>query len=182
MKWRRVNHILHRDIGFLCIGLTLIYGISGIAVNHLSHDFNPSYIIEKSEGMVSPLSGNKSPDSLYIKQVLDTLGIEEPLKNGAMLDPETVRIFTRSFTIDINHSTGSAHIERVKKVPLLFEFNYLHLNKAKGAWTWIADVYGVALCLLAITGLLMIRSSTKKRGVLLSFAGALLPAVYLLFF
>ena len=41
-KWSR---ILHRDIGFFFIGTTLIYAISGIALNHLS-DWNPNYSVE----------------------------------------------------------------------------------------------------------------------------------------
>ena len=46
MNWRRINHALHRDIGFLCVGLTLLYALSGIAVNHM-HDWNANYSIER---------------------------------------------------------------------------------------------------------------------------------------
>ena len=41
-KWSR---ILHRDIGFFFIGTTILYGLSGIALNHLS-DWNPNYTVE----------------------------------------------------------------------------------------------------------------------------------------
>ena len=41
-KWSR---ILHRDIGFFFIGTTLIYAISGIALNHMA-DWNPNYSVE----------------------------------------------------------------------------------------------------------------------------------------
>ena len=40
-KWSR---ILHRDIGYFFIGTTLIYAISGIALNHMS-DWNPNYSV-----------------------------------------------------------------------------------------------------------------------------------------
>lgn len=40
-RWRRWNTILHRDVGYLITGLTIIYGIS---VNHVQ-DWNPSYQI-----------------------------------------------------------------------------------------------------------------------------------------
>ena len=36
--------ILHRDIGFFFIGTSIIYGISGIAMNHVK-DWNPSYYV-----------------------------------------------------------------------------------------------------------------------------------------
>ena len=41
-KWSR---ILHRDIGYFFIGTTLIYGLSGIALNHMN-DWNPNYKVE----------------------------------------------------------------------------------------------------------------------------------------
>lgn len=179
MGWRRWNHALHRDFGYFCIGLTIIYAVSGIAVNHTSHGFNPSYTIEKSSATVSPLKGGDTPDSKYIERVLSELHSVETLKNAAMLSPETIRIFTDGGTIDVDFKTGKATVEKVKKIPLLFEWNYLHLNKAKGLWTWIADIYGVALTLLAVTGLLMIRGRSKRRGIVLTIAGVLLPVGYL---
>lgn len=181
MGWRRWNHIVHRDIGYFCIGLTIIYAVSGIAVNHTSHGFNPSYTIEKSNLHVSPLLEGETPDNAYIGKVLMELKLEEKLKNAAMLAPGTIRIFTKnSSTIDVVMQTGEVTLERVKRKPVLFEVNFLHLNKAKGVWTWIADLYGVALTLLAISGLLMIRSRSRYRGLLLTAAGILLPVVYLL--
>lgn len=179
MGWRRWNHVLHRDFGYFCIGLTIIYAVSGIAVNHTSHGFNPSYTIEKSSTIVSPQKEDAPPDTEYIEKVLNELQTEEKFKNAAMLSPDTVRIFTDGSTIDVNIRTGTASLEKVKKIPLLFEWNYLHLNKAKGLWTWIADIYGVALTLLAVTGLLMIRGRNKRRGVMLTIAGVLLPVMYL---
>ena len=179
MKWRRWNHILHRDIGYLCIGLTLIYAISGIAVNHISHTFNPSYIIEKTQAEVTPLDAGERPNQDYLDGVLNQLAIEEPFKNGAMLSPGQIRIFTENFTVDVVLNSGKAQLEKVTKIPVLYEFNFLHLNKAKGAWTWIADIYGIALCFLAISGMLMIRGRTLTRGIILTLAGALLPAAYL---
>ena len=41
-KWSR---ILHRDIGFFFIGTTIIYGLPGIALNHMS-DWNPNYSVK----------------------------------------------------------------------------------------------------------------------------------------
>jgi hypothetical protein len=180
MKWRKWNYALHRDIGYLCIGLTLIYAVSGIAVNHISNSFNPSYSITKNAGIVPPPATGDKPGMEYIDTILDTLGEKGAFKNAAMVSPGTLRVFTEGSTIDVELSSGIATIEKVKKRPLLFEVNYLHLNKGKGAWTWFADLYGIALLLLALTGLLMIRGKKKKRAVLLTCAGFLLPLFYLL--
>jgi hypothetical protein len=56
MSWRRWNSVLHRDIGFLCIGLTLLYAISGVAVNHIK-EWNPSYSVERVETNIGTVVG-----------------------------------------------------------------------------------------------------------------------------
>ena len=43
-KWRKWNIAIHRDFGYFFFGMTLIYAISGIALNHLD-DWNPKYIL-----------------------------------------------------------------------------------------------------------------------------------------
>ncbi len=47
-KLRKWSRILHRDIGFFFIGATIIYGLSGIALNHLK-DWNPNYTVDLEE-------------------------------------------------------------------------------------------------------------------------------------
>jgi len=179
MGWRRLNHVLHRDIGYLCIGLTIIYAISGLVVNHTSHGFNPSYVIEKMTAEVTPLKTAGQPDAAYVAKVLKELGETAALKNVAMLSPDTMRIFVEGNTIDVHTGTGKVALEKVTRRPVLFEMNYLHLNKPKGLWTWLADIYAVALLLVALTGMLMIRGKTKWRGIILTGVGILGPILFL---
>lgn len=179
MTWRRINHVLHRDIGYLCIGMTLIYVISGVAVNHITHQFNPSYSIEKGEATVRPVAGDAVPDMVLVTDILDQLHENGKLKNVAMLSPGNLRIFVEGNTIDVELATGKVQQEKVKQRPLLFEVNYLHLNKAKGGWTYLADAYAILLGILAITGMLMIRGRNRTRGLVLTFIGFLIPIAYL---
>ncbi len=180
MAWRHLNHILHRDIGYLCIGLTIIYAISGLLVNHTSHGFNPSYIIEKKTAGVTPIRSGDQPDAGYVARVLEELEEKSVYKNVAMLSPGNLRIFVEGKTIDVNLATGQVAIEKISRRKIFFEMNALHLNKPKGLWTWLADIYAVALLLLALTGMLMIRGRVKWRGILLTATGFLIPLLYLL--
>ena len=179
MHWRRINHILHRDIGYVCIGLTIIYAISGVVVNHTSHGFNPSYTIEKSIVKGPPLQGDQPPDAAYVEQVLQAVEEHAPLKNVAMLSPRAIRIFVEGNTLDVNLDTGQVQQEKVERRPLLYEANFLHLNKAKGFWTWLADLYAVALLVVALTGMMMIRGASKRRGIILTCIGFFVPILYL---
>ena len=180
MTWRRINHVLHRDIGYLCIGMTLIYVISGVAVNHITHQFNPSYSIEKKEVSVRPVAADAVPDMALVTDILGQLHENGKLKNVAMLTPGNLRIFVEENTIDVELVTGKVQQEKVKRRPLLFQVNYLHLNKPKGVWTYLADAYAILLGILAMTGMLMIRGKNKARGLILTFIGFLIPIAYLL--
>ena len=44
MKWRKLIIATHRDVGYLLAGMTVIYAISGVAVNHVD-DWNPNYVV-----------------------------------------------------------------------------------------------------------------------------------------
>ena len=69
---RRWNNLLHRDIGYLCVGMTLVYAISGIVMNHFkSGDFqHPDYGKSYSNLKVS-LPKNGIADQTYVYAVLD---------------------------------------------------------------------------------------------------------------
>ena len=54
MKLRKWNRIIHRDMGYIFFGMSVIYGLSGIALNHLD-DWNPNYIIKIREVILEDL-------------------------------------------------------------------------------------------------------------------------------
>jgi hypothetical protein len=58
--------------------------------------------------------------------------------------------------------------------------NWLHLNRGKKAWTYVADTYAGALLLLAISGMIMLpgRKGLFGRGGLLVLLGAAIPIAY----
>jgi hypothetical protein len=63
---------------------------------------------------------------------------------------------------------------------VLYEFNQLHLNAPKGLWTYIADLYALALIALSVTGMFVLRGrlGMAGRGAWLVGAGVLVPVVY----
>ncbi len=65
---------------------------------------------------------------------------------------------------------------------MLQALNYLHLNHARDAWTWIADIYAAMLLFLALSALVMLRSGNllKSRKTWLTLTGVLLPLLFIL--
>ncbi len=182
MTWRRLNSLLHRDIGFISIGLTLIYAISGLAVNHIN-EWNPSYRVETVSSRIEPLPGFVDKAEEAIPIILEQLGEKKSFDSSFRPDPESVRIFIQGRSIQANLVTGEVIHDKAVPRPVLYEFNALHLNRPKKLWTFVADIYAMALALLAITGLLMFRDKSwlRSRGFWLVVAGFAIPLLALFF-
>ncbi len=180
MKLRKWNNILHRDLGYLCFGLTIIYVISGVAVNHI-HDWNPTYIIERLANTIDLTGVDISDNKTLTSTVLAQLGEKAPLKNIFRLDSNTLKIFVENNNITVDIRTSSVIEEKSTKRNILYQANFLHLNHAKKLWTWFADLYAVALGLLAITGLFVLRGKKgiTGRGAWLTTIGFIVPLFFL---
>ncbi|NEW80155.1 MAG: hypothetical protein GZ086_12185 [Gelidibacter sp.] len=182
MHWRKLTRLLHRDIGYIAAGLTVIYAISGIAVNHIQ-DWNPNYKIEKSTIVLDSIPSNLTKDEMVLF-VLKSIGETGVVKNTFRASPNELEIFVDGNTILVDYNTKEVEQEKFNTRFLLKESNDLHLNKPKGIWTYIADLFAVALLFLAISGLFMIKGKNgiKGRGFWLTIAGILIPVAFWLYY
>jgi len=179
MKWRKLIRVLHRDVGYTAVALTLAYSISGVAVNH-TDAWTPSYSfdIEAVEIGALPAEGYDAMEA----HVVRSLGIERTEVRGRFMDADhEFRLFLaddQEISVDVRDGRG--RFKRMSSRPLLYEVNVLHLNRLKGLWTWVADLFAVALILLAVTGLFMTKGRTGlgRRGKWFVAAGLLLPLAF----
>lgn len=183
MKWRKWNIIVHRDLGYLCAGLTLVYAISGVAVNHRA-DWNPNFIITRETVQLGSVDRDAPASEQFVSQVLDELSLEGAVRGTFRPDPESVDIFMEGATVSVDLEAGTATVEKVRDRPILRAMNFLHLNTPKKLWTWMADLYAIALALLAITGLFILKGKKgiTGRGAWLTGAGVVIPVVFLLMY
>jgi hypothetical protein len=177
VNWRHLNSVLHRDIGYLAVGLTVVYGVSGLAVNHKA-DWNPSYRLQKTTQRIAPIEATERAE--IIREALRELAISDELRSAFRPNPDTLQLFFKAYTYSVDLPTGNVIVEQVRARPVLFEMNQLHLNAPKRFWTAVADLYAVALIVLAITGMFVLKGKTgiKGRGAWLTTAGVLLPTAY----
>jgi len=180
MKFRKLIRILHRDIGYVAFGLTIIYSISGIAVNHVD-DWNPNYSITKDTLVIpNKFNINNSSEEL-VKSLSNIFQIKDSVKSFFRSNPNTIEVYYNKKTLTANLKTRVAILEKVKSRAILRESNFLHLNNPKKMWTWVADAFALSLILLAVTGLFMIKGKKgiKGRGKWLTLLGILIPLLFL---
>lgn len=177
LKWRKWNRAVHRDFGYLFLGMTIIYALSGIAINHMK-DWNPNYVVSVDEIKIDPLT--ERPDKKTIINILEAFDEEDNYKNHYYPSDDVVKVFIDDGTAYINLETGEGLIERTRRRPIFREVNYLHYNPIK-YWTWFSDIFCGALIILGISGILIPRGSRgiTKRGAWLTILGFLIPMVYL---
>ena len=180
--FRRVCRWLHRELGFFAVGLTLVYAISGIAVNHVRH-WDPNYSRSTETFRIEP--PGIGPTTEVGSTVLARLALDEPVKNIWRAEEGVLRVFVEGAELDVDLVTGDVVRHGFARRPLLNDANFLHLNSprqtAKTVWTWIADAYCVVLIVLAISGIFLVRGKKGLigRGGVWMVLGILLPIVFL---
>lgn len=178
-RLRKICRFLHRELGFLAVGLTLAYAISGVAVNH-TEDWNPSYEQVTTDWTIA--APGDGPTEEVAPVVLERLALTDPILNVWRATQNQLRVIVPSGTVDVDLRTGEVHSVVLEPRPLLRDVNYLHLNQGKGLWTWVADGYAVVLAILALTGILLVkgRRGLSGRGGVLMAAGFVIPVVFVL--
>lgn len=177
-KWSR---IIHRDLGFFFFGISIIYGLSGIAINHLD-DWNPNYSVS-NYNFSTEIEFTKDNAKDQIATLIDDLSIKEKYKSHFFPDKNTLRIYlTSSSTIYIDIPTGTGQMDILKRRPIFYQTNYLHYNPNKW-WTWFSDAFAIALILFALTSLFMVRGKKGAfgRGGIYIILGVLIPILILIF-
>ena len=179
-KWRKWNRAIHRDFGYLFFGMTLIYALSGIALNHLD-DWNPNYIVQRKEIQVA--LPETRPDKAEVIKMLHSFGDDIYYKKHYFPSQNMMKVFIKNGTVLVNLSTGEGLMERTKRRPVFREVNYLHYNPIR-YWTWYSDLFAGALIILAISGILIPRGTKgiTKRGAWLTLLGLFIPLIYLLIY
>lgn len=201
MNLRKTLLDLHRDLGYLAVGATVVYAISGFVVNH-REDWDFNYITERTVttvGTPATLLGGEHGDPApepgalarareqeLVAALVRTLGREESPRRVFWRAADRMSMFfgfgDRDI-VDYLPAVGVVEHDQRRPIPLIRQLNFLHLNEGRRFWTYLADVYAFTLVFMAISGAFIVRGrrGLKGRGGVLMLAGVLLPLLsYLL--
>jgi uncharacterized protein len=179
--FRKWNRILHRDIGYFFFGLTIIYCISGIALNH-KKDWNPNYNISYKDFNINENIDKSNINLDWVKLLLKNFNEENHYKKYFFPNQNTLKIFIDNGSITLDLDTKEGYIEKITRRPFFFEINFLHYNPGKW-WLWFSDLFCVGMIIIAISGLFIIaksKNSLSRRGVWFVIAGLIVPILALI--
>ncbi len=175
-RWRAWLRAVHRDVGYLAIGFTVIYAVSGIAQNHIEDWGDVSY--KATERTLSiPAIADTVPDDVAVKRVAEAAGLGAPQTSTRTGDElrldygNGVKVTAIGMTVTVQTRTRRAFIGVA---------NWLHTARGKPAWKYVSDAFAVLLLYLAFSGAFMIkgRLGLKWRGTILIAVGVAVPVLY----
>jgi hypothetical protein len=177
MKITRWLRVIHRDLGFLVVGLTLVYGISGILLNHLK-EHDPAFRTEEHSIQLSPLLTQKELTTAWNND-----SALPQLKKILPIDENHSRLMLEGGIGVYNSANGQVDYETHTKRAFIYWINRLHYSKVKG-WSPVADIFAGSLLFLALSGLFIVKG---KRGLAGTgkwylLAGILIPILYVLIY
>jgi hypothetical protein len=164
------------------VGLTFIYALSGLAVNHLTDwsDGDASFKTYSTSYEMGPLKGE---DQAIADELRRKLSITLTPRELYRPTPDELEIIFDKRSLHVNTTTGHVVDEGQKPRFILRIANWLHLNRGKKAWTYFADGYAASLLILAVSGMFMIagKKGLLGRGAILVGLGIAIPVLYVSF-
>ena len=170
-KWLR---LIHRDLGYFIVGITLVYSISGIILNHKETREDPAYRTIRVDNQLKSNLTVAEINSIFLTD------FSEYTINKIIPEANRYQLYLQGGVGYYDPVTGKLFFEIYKKKPLVYFMNKLHYNQ-KNYWTTPADFFAGALIFLALSGLFMVRgkNSLIRRGKWYFITGILVLIIYI---
>ena len=175
---------IHRDVAYFYVGLIIAFSFSGIILNHRQDWYPMDYSYETKEVLLKiPTDKSKLDSKEYIEGISKEWGLAEDYDGHRIRENELRIFFKDNVILDADIVSGKGTLEYKRKVPFLGHTMYLH-KSTNSFWIWYSDIFGVAMLVIAITGMFLVRgkNSFKQRGWKLALAGLIFPLIFLFIF
>jgi hypothetical protein len=165
-NFRFYMRFLHNNVGFLIVGLVVIYSLSGLIQIYRDTDLLKHEVLN-----VKTLAPN-----LQSAQLKDALRMRDFTvdKNEANI------IYFKNGTY--NSVTGVANYTTKEWYSFIVPFTELHKTSSKGAAHYFTTIFGILLLFMSISAFWMFKPGTKlfSRGVYMTIAGIIASIILLI--
>jgi uncharacterized protein len=178
MNVRKLLRILHRDLGYFIVGMTIVYCLSGIYLNH-RHDFNPDYRIYNTS-FQTDIGKDTDVNEIMLKGILEKLDHDVVFKKHYITNQGNIKIFIENGEVVINPETGEGEMNYLQRRPVIFEMNKLHKASIGTLWKWVSDGMSVILLFVAVSGLFLLKGKRGlvRWGLWWTIAGIIVPLFF----
>jgi hypothetical protein len=180
-NWRKWIHNLHRDLGYLFFGTTMVYASSGLFLNHRNQWPLTFETISQHKLAVTAPGRDKAFTFQDATNLLARAGVNGNYLSHDVLADGVVRITFQGGSAELNQDSGRMVIKTIRHRPLPFILTYIQLHFNPGSWwTWFSDTYCAALMIMAVSGMFILRGrhGILGRGGLLVLIGIAVPAIF----
>lgn len=176
-RWRAWLRAIHRDIGYLAVGFTVIYALSGIAMNHID-DWDPNFHASETTRKITPIP-DELGDADAAKRIADAAGLTGKIEDTYRAGDEVRLTYASGSKVTAIGDTVTIQSRRDRRFFRVAD--WLHATRGKQAWKFIADAYAALLLYLALSGIFMIkgRLGLRWRGATLITLGLAAPIGYI---
>lgn len=182
MNISKTNRVVHRDFGYFFVFITLVYAISGIALNHFN-DWNSDYYVAKKKVNLNLPTDQKLINNKLVLSELKKIEEDRDFLMADFPSKTKVKIYFKSGELIYDLEKQEGELERVQKRYVFFIMNYMHRNPG-GFWVWFSDIFAAALIIISISGLFILRG--KKgflgRGKWIVSAGIIITIAFIMFY
>jgi hypothetical protein len=168
----------HRDIAYFYLGLIIAFSFSGIFLNH-RQKWHPRRYTSETKEITIPTIQKDSVNDAYIARFTEEQRLEDQVRRFQLTD-STLRISYANHDAEVDITTGQGKIITYKTTPLLGQMTKLHVDTSQW-WIYYSDIFGVAMLVIAITGMFIERgkNSFQSRGWKLALLGLIFPLIFL---
>lgn len=182
MKIRKLLRVLHRDLGYFIVGMTIVYCLSGIFLNH-RHDFNPDYKIFIEDFQVN-IPADKELGEEEVRSIVAEVKEDAVYKKHYTNRDGYIKVFIANGEVVFDPETGEGTMQYLQRRPLIYEMNRLHKASIGAVWKWVSDIMAFILLFVAVSGLFLLKGKRglKRWGWWWTVAGIAVPLLFALFF
>ena len=157
---------LHNNVGFLIVGLVIMYSLSGIIQIYRDTDFLKHDVL--NEKTLSP-----NLEIPKLKEALRMRDLDVQKNEGGI-------IYFENGTY--NSTTGVAKYTTKEWYSFIVPFTELHKTSSRNTAHYFTTVFGVLLLFMSISAFWMFKPGTKlfSRGVLMTIIGIIASIIILL--